>query len=79
MKIDPSIPTLDWGFSKTTCAVRINQAVKPAYEISSPEYRIFYRVDNVKERIARCVLTDSICPTVCGLKKDGGVGRCGCC
>jgi hypothetical protein len=72
MKIDPSISTLDWGISKTTCAVRINQAAKPAYEISSPEHRIFYRVDNVKERIAHCVFTDSIRPIVCGLKKDGG-------
>ena len=29
-------------------------------------------MDNTKERIAHCVLTDSICPIVCGLKKDGG-------
>lgn len=29
-------------------------------------------MDNVKERIAHCVFTDSIRPIVCGLKKDGG-------
>lgn len=78
MKIDPSIPTLDWGFSKTTCQVKVEQAAKPAYEISSPKHRVFYRVDNPKvggffgrPAIAHCVFTDKGCAVVCGLRSGG--------
>lgn len=72
MKIDASIPTLDWGFAKTTCAVKVNQAAKAAYEISSKAHRVLYRVNNISKKIAHCVFTDKGCAIVCGKKKDGG-------
>lgn len=72
MKIDPSLPSLEWGFAKTTCSVKIDQAAKPAYSISSPDHRVFYRVDNAAQGISHCVFTDKGCAIVCGLKKDGG-------
>jgi len=71
MKIDKSIPTLEWGFAKTTCAVKIGQAAKPAYKISSKNHRVFYRVDNISEAIAHCVFTDKGCGFVCGMKSQG--------
>lgn len=72
LKIDESIPTLDWGFAKTTCAVTIDKAAKAAYKISSNKNRIFYRVNNISRGIAHCVFTDKGCTFICGLKGDGG-------
>ena len=71
MTISPSIPTLEWGFAKTTCAVKIDQAAKAAYEISSKDHRVFYRIDNVSKEIAHCVFTDKGCAFICGKKEDG--------
>jgi len=72
MKIDDSIPSLEWGFSKTTCRVKINNAAKAAYKITNSKNRVFYRVDNVSEDVAHCVFTDKGCSFICGLKADGG-------
>ena len=72
MKIDESIPTLEWGFAKTTCRTKIEQAAKPAYQISSKKHRIFYRVDNISQAVAHCVFTDKGCSIICGKKADGG-------
>lgn len=62
-----TIPALEWGFRKTSCLVRISRAAKLAYKVSEMKKRIFYRVDNVSQRIAHCVFTDNGCMSfVCG-------------
>ena len=72
MKIDDSIPSLEWGFSKTTCRVKINNAAKAAYKITTSKNRVFYRVDNISQAVAHYVFTDNGCSLICGLKADGG-------
>jgi len=71
--IDPNLPTLEWGFAKTTCAVKIQKAAKPAYKLSSEKHRIFYRIDNASghQNIQHCSFTDKGCSIVCGRKNDG--------
>ena len=65
-----TIPALEWGFRKTSCLVRINRAAKLAYKVSEMTKKIFYRVDNVSQRIAHCVFTDNGCMFVCGRRGD---------
>jgi len=68
------IPTLDWGFTKTTCLVGVDKAAKGAYDYSSPSMgRVLYRVDNANDdgrsvfdngstdTIEHCVFTDEGC------------------
>jgi hypothetical protein len=71
--IDPNLPTLEWGFAKTTCSVKIQQAAKPAYKLSSEQHRVFYRIDNASghQNIQHCSFTDKGCAIVCGRKNDG--------
>lgn len=38
------MPSLFWGFNKTTCAVNINQAAKAGYYNSNSQHRFFYQV-----------------------------------
>jgi hypothetical protein len=71
MKINPSIPTLNWGFEKTTCLVFVNYAAKAAYGISSPDHRVLYRIDNDDNTIAHCIFTDNGCTFVCPKRKEG--------
>jgi hypothetical protein len=40
------MPSLFWGFNKTTCAVNINQAAKAGYNNSNSTHRIFYQVQS---------------------------------
>ncbi len=65
-------PTLNWGFSHTTCLVQVEKAAKGAYKISSPDIgRVLYSIDNHKNGMAHCVFTDhgckvagfDVCPT----------------
>jgi len=61
-EIPADLPTLDWGFTRTTCAVTVEDAAMGAYEISSPEHRVLYRVENDKPSgITHCSFTDNGC------------------
>jgi hypothetical protein len=72
MKINPSIPTLNWGFEKTTCSVSVNNAAKAAYELSSPNHRVLYRIDNEDNTITHCIFTDNGCMGfICPKGKEG--------
>lgn len=75
MRMDESIPTLDWGFAKTTCGVNIDQAAKALYQLSNRNHRIFLRVNNtansINDGVAHCVFTDRGCGMVCGTKEKG--------
>jgi hypothetical protein len=72
MKINPSIPTLYWGSEKTTCFVFVNLAAKAAYELSSPDHRVLYRIDNENNTITHCIFTDNGCGGfICPKGKEG--------
>lgn len=70
MKIDADIPVLSFGFEKTTCSVKIDQAAKPAYKIASKDHRVFYRISNKSAKIQHCSFTDKGCAVVCGHKPE---------
>jgi hypothetical protein len=61
MKIDKSIPTLNWGFEDTTCKVDVNAEAKAAYELTSPDHRVLYKINNTNTTIKHCSFTDAGC------------------
>merc|ERR1712238_258195 len=64
--IRSDLPMLVWGFEKTTCATNINQAAKPAYELSGDTNRVFFRANNANNRNVRhCEFADNGCPVIC--------------
>jgi len=61
-------PTLNWGFTDTTCLVQVQKAASGAYHLSSPSSsssgnggRILYSIDNSQNTMMHCVFTDSGC------------------
>lgn len=68
-KLDITIPSLEWGFTKTTCFVDVDKAAKSAYEASSKDHRILYRVSNPKKGLKHCAFADGGCPS-CNGKDD---------
>lgn len=71
MKIDDSIAVLTWGLEKTTCRAKVQQTAKAAYNIASSDRRVFFRVDNMSQKIQHCVFTDGGCAVICGKGKSG--------
>mmetsp|Transcript_12198 Transcript_12198/g.25952 ORF Transcript_12198/g.25952 Transcript_12198/m.25952 type:complete len:302 (-) Transcript_12198:72-977(-) len=68
MSID--VPSLLWGFSKTSCAVTYTQAALAAYQISDPDKgRVFYQVQtnnwNTLTGGPHCTFTNSGCAGLC--------------
>jgi hypothetical protein len=61
------IPTIDWGFEKTTCFVNKNQAAKLAYQGGDPDARVFYQIQNPSKQITHCSFTDKGCGIACGI------------
>lgn len=51
--------------------MNVDFAGKIAYEISSPQRRIFYRIKNEYSNISHCTFTDNGCGYVCGTQKGG--------
>jgi hypothetical protein len=66
-----AIPTIDWGFAKITCLVRIDEAGKSAYEVGNPKARVFYQIQNQNstKEIKHCSFTDNGCPA-CSIGED---------
>jgi hypothetical protein len=77
-KEDPisiEMPSLFWGFNKTTCAVNINQAAKAGYINSNSSHRFFYQVQTnhgigmpwFDERLLgpHCSFTNDGCKSLC--------------
>jgi hypothetical protein len=60
----PSIPTLAWGFTATTCKVTVSQAAVAAYEHALPNRRVLYQVQNAGGSssssciLSHCLFTD---------------------
>jgi len=61
-------PTLNWGFTDTTCLVQVQKAALGAYHLSSSSSsssgnggRILYSIDNSQNTMMHCVFTDSGC------------------
>jgi hypothetical protein len=48
LRID--VPSLQWGFSETSCLVVKEKAAEAAYNISNTTQRVFYRVDTMKPK-----------------------------
>jgi hypothetical protein len=69
----PSIPTLAWGLSATTCRVTVAEAAVAAYEHAQPNRRVLYQVQNSIPGesssssciLSHCLFTDGGCP-FCG-------------
>jgi len=62
-------PSLMWGFSNMTCLVLPHRAALAAYNISSPNRRIFYQVQTEHQEIAtegpHCSFADDGCLGMC--------------
>lgn len=75
-RMDPDdnvdLPTLNFGFTKTTCGVTTSQAAEAAYQASNDTSRVFYQVDNSDQgSLGHCSFTDRgcfgiICPAAAG-------------
>lgn len=56
------LPTLSWGFDRTTCLVQVQKAARGAYKLSSPDVgRVLYLIDNEHNSMTHCSFTDSGC------------------
>lgn len=69
------VPSLQWGFSKTSCAVTYTKAAMLAYQISQPETgRVFYQVVtnnwNSLTGGPHCSFTGSGCAGMCAGSRD---------
>lgn len=59
------IPTLNWGFTRTTCFVFLKKAALGAYHLSSPEVgRVLYRIENKRNGITHCSFTNNGCDSI---------------
>jgi hypothetical protein len=70
-----NVPSLHWGFSKTSCLVTRDDAAMASYNISNPNYRIFYQVQtnhNPYNIIAgpHCSFTNNGCIRACLAAQD---------
>ncbi|KAL3945015.1 MAG: hypothetical protein SGBAC_000872 [Bacillariaceae sp.] len=61
------IPSINWGFTKTTCLVGTEKAAKAAYELANPSSRVLYQIQNDEKncKITHCVFSDHGCLIVC--------------
>eukprot|EP00565_Helicotheca_tamesis_P003313 CAMPEP_0185727780 /NCGR_PEP_ID=MMETSP1171-20130828/3376_1 /TAXON_ID=374046 /ORGANISM="Helicotheca tamensis, Strain CCMP826" /LENGTH=245 /DNA_ID=CAMNT_0028396413 /DNA_START=552 /DNA_END=1289 /DNA_ORIENTATION=- len=69
------VPSLNWGFSKTSCGVTYTKAAMLAYQISQPETgRVFYQVVthnfNTLTGGPHCSFTDRGCAGMCAGSAD---------
>jgi hypothetical protein len=62
------LPSLNFGFTQTTCAVTTTGAGQAGYQASEEDHRVFYQIDNsAGSSLGHCSFTDtgcfgSICP-----------------
>jgi len=72
--VDKSIPIMTWGFEKTTCGTKINNAAKPAYRLAGDDKRVFYRLGNKTDmkKVTHCDFADKGCfgPVCRGSKRE---------
>ena len=55
-------PTLNWGFTNTTCFVQVEKAALGAFHLSSSDSgRVLYSIDNSQNDLTHCVFTDEGC------------------
>lgn len=71
-----TIPTLNWGTSKTSCGVTVNNAAKASYEATVGAGRVFYKVNNDNDGKGHCDFADNGCyGPVCGLSDNAELVR----
>jgi hypothetical protein len=67
------LPSLFWGFSRTTCGVTIGNAADKAYELSNPDNgRALYQLQNGDGHPSHCIFADNGCLPICPSPKAGG-------
>jgi hypothetical protein len=66
-----TIPSIYWGFKKTTCFVTAKNAAAFAYSHTTNKERVFFQVANTHSKITHCIFTDSGCGGIaCPSKKS---------
>lgn len=66
-----TIPSIYWGFKKTTCFVTAKNAAAFAYSHTTNKERVFFQVANSRTQITHCIFTDSGCGGIaCPSKKS---------
>lgn len=61
-----SVPALFWGFSTTTCGVKVGFAADQAYALSSAENgRVLYQLQNPSGHPSHCIFANHGCGPVC--------------
>jgi hypothetical protein len=59
---DFKLPSLNFGFTKTTCAVTTTGAGQAGYQASEKDHRVFYQIDNsAGNSLGHCSFTDTGC------------------
>ena len=73
-KMNITVPSLTWGFSKTSCFVTREEAGLAAYNISPKSSRVFYNVETNND--LHCSFTDSGCKGLCsGQPEDNWIRK----
>jgi hypothetical protein len=67
-----NIPTINWGFTKSTCLVTREKAAEGAYKLTSKEARVLYAIRNDADdcKITHCVFSDHGCEFVCSTSDE---------
>ena len=53
-----TIPSLFWGFTRTTCLVAKEKAAEGGYMAASPQARVLYKIHNEGSKITHCAFAD---------------------
>ncbi|CAJ1914540.1 unnamed protein product [Cylindrotheca closterium] len=66
------IPSINWGFAKTTCLVATDKAAKAAFELADPGARVLYQINNNENdcKITHCVFSDHGCGIICSSNEE---------
>eukprot|EP00429_Kryptoperidinium_foliaceum_P063989 CAMPEP_0176055104 /NCGR_PEP_ID=MMETSP0120_2-20121206/27427_1 /TAXON_ID=160619 /ORGANISM="Kryptoperidinium foliaceum, Strain CCMP 1326" /LENGTH=349 /DNA_ID=CAMNT_0017388587 /DNA_START=152 /DNA_END=1201 /DNA_ORIENTATION=+ len=75
--IELTLPSLNWGFSNTTCLVDVEKAARAAYGLTRHEARVLYALRNEEgtadAAMTHCVFADHGCgipPFTCGAQMN---------
>lgn len=75
-KDEKNIPTLNWGTSKTSCGVTLNNAAKASYVATVDAGRVFYQVNNNNDGKGHCDFSDNGCyGAICSLSDNAETVR----
>jgi hypothetical protein len=70
------MPSLFWGFNKTTCAVNTNQAAKAGYNNGNSNHRLFYQVQTNHQGTGSRWLDEKLLGPHCSFTNNGCFWMC---